>query len=90
MYDLQGKVAVITGAGRHQGLGEGIAKRLVQEGAKVVLADIGAAKGERFGAEHIGTSAELNQIVGEICAAGGQGVAQVCDVRSEAEVAAAV
>jgi NAD(P)-dependent dehydrogenase (short-subunit alcohol dehydrogenase family) len=61
MYDLNGKVAVITGAGRHGGIGEAIARRFVAEGAKVVLTDIGAPKGERFGAEHIGTAAELRR-----------------------------
>lgn len=35
---LNGKVAIVTGAGR--GLGKGIAKKLAKEGAKVVVADI--------------------------------------------------
>ena len=35
---LSGKVAIVTGAGR--GLGAGIALKLAQEGAKVVIADI--------------------------------------------------
>lgn len=35
---LEGKVAIVTGAGR--GLGRGIARKLVQEGAKVVIADV--------------------------------------------------
>jgi len=38
MIDLNGKVAVITGAG--QGLGEAIARRLAAEGCKVVVADL--------------------------------------------------
>ncbi|HEY3377675.1 MAG TPA: sorbitol-6-phosphate dehydrogenase [Armatimonadota bacterium] len=38
MNDLQGKVAIITGAG--QGLGEAIARRLADEGCKVVVADM--------------------------------------------------
>ena len=40
MSDLQGKVAIITGAG--QGVGEAIARRLASEGCKVVIADMNA------------------------------------------------
>ncbi len=42
---LQGKIAVVTGAGG--GFGEGIARRFAQEGAKVVVTDINAAAAER-------------------------------------------
>ena len=38
---LEGKVAIVTGAGR--GLGRGIALKLAQEGAKVVVADLAPA-----------------------------------------------
>ena len=38
MYDLTGKVAVVTGVGRPRGIGRATALRLAQEGAKVVLA----------------------------------------------------
>ena len=38
---LEGKVAVVTGAGR--GIGRGIAKQLAAQGAAVVVADVGAA-----------------------------------------------
>ena len=40
MYDLSGKVAVITGAGGRHGIGRAIATRLAQEGADVVATDI--------------------------------------------------
>ena len=40
---LKGKVAIITGAG--QGIGEAYARRFVQEGARVVVADVNAEKG---------------------------------------------
>ena len=36
---LKDKVAVITGAGR--GIGRGVAKLMAEEGAKVVVADLG-------------------------------------------------
>jgi NAD(P)-dependent dehydrogenase (short-subunit alcohol dehydrogenase family) len=90
MYDLSGKVAVVTGAGRHRGLGEAMAKRLAAEGAKVVVTDIGVAKGEQFSEEHVGTSGEMGEIVAEIEKAGSAATAQVCDVTDEAQVEAAI
>jgi meso-butanediol dehydrogenase/(S,S)-butanediol dehydrogenase/diacetyl reductase len=90
MYDLSEKVAVVTGAGRHKGLGEAMAKRLAADGAKVVVTDIGKPAGEQFRQQHIGTESEMDEIVGEIKSAGGTAVAQICDVREESDVAAAV
>ena len=40
MYDLNGKVAIITGAGGRHGIGRAIALSLAQEGADVVVTDI--------------------------------------------------
>lgn len=40
MYELSGKVAVITGAGGRRGIGRAIATRLAREGADVVVTDI--------------------------------------------------
>jgi 3-oxoacyl-[acyl-carrier protein] reductase len=49
MGQLQGKVAIITGAG--SGFGEGMAEAYVREGAKVIIADLNAAAGERVAAK---------------------------------------
>ncbi len=48
MIDLNGKVAIVTGAG--QGLGEAIARRLAAEGCKVVVADLVGENAERVAA----------------------------------------
>jgi 3-oxoacyl-[acyl-carrier protein] reductase len=46
---LEGKVAIVTGAG--SGFGEGIAKRFAEEGAKLVINDIDDRGGERVAGE---------------------------------------
>ncbi len=45
---LEGKTAVVTGAG--SGFGEGIARRFAEEGARVVVADINKAGADRVAA----------------------------------------
>lgn len=46
---LKGHTAIITGAG--QGIGEAIARRFVEEGARVVIAELNADTGEKLAAE---------------------------------------
>jgi NADP-dependent 3-hydroxy acid dehydrogenase YdfG len=46
---LENKVAIVTGAG--SGFGQGIATKFVQEGAKVVIADIAQENGSRVARE---------------------------------------
>jgi NAD(P)-dependent dehydrogenase (short-subunit alcohol dehydrogenase family) len=73
MPSLEGKVAIVTGAGR--GIGRGHALALAEAGANVVVNDLGASlAGE-------GTDATPAQsVVNEIVAAGGQAVANYDDV----------
>ena len=89
MYpDLAGKVACITGAGREAGIGAAIARRLAAEGCRVVVSDIGVAKGDELPETAIGSSAEIDAIVKSIADAGGKAAATMCDVLVEDDVAA--
>jgi NAD(P)-dependent dehydrogenase (short-subunit alcohol dehydrogenase family) len=71
---LEGKSAIITGAGR--GIGEASARLFAEHGARITLADI---DGDSAGA--VATS---------ICAAGGEAIAVQADVRDEAACRAMV
>lgn len=56
-YDgIEGKVAIVTGSGG--GIGEGYAKGLAEQGARVVVAEIDKEKGERVASEINASGAE--------------------------------
>jgi NAD(P)-dependent dehydrogenase (short-subunit alcohol dehydrogenase family) len=85
MYNLRNKTAIVTGSGRHKGIGEAIVLRLAEEGCNLVISDLGQAKGEEFAAEHIGATKEMEEIA-EACRKKGAKVITVpCDVRQEAD-----
>ncbi|HYR25472.1 MAG TPA: SDR family NAD(P)-dependent oxidoreductase [Aquabacterium sp.] len=69
--DIQGSVALITGGGK--GIGEAVAKHLVRQGAKVAIVDMGQA--------------DIDRVVGEIQAMGGQAIGVQANVTSEADTA---
>jgi NAD(P)-dependent dehydrogenase (short-subunit alcohol dehydrogenase family) len=69
---LEGKVAIVTGAGR--GLGRAEALELAREGAKVVVNDFGTAlSGEK-------TENPADEVVAEITARGGEAIAHQGDI----------
>ena len=70
---LDGKVAIVTGAGR--GIGAGVAKALASEGAKVIVNDIGATL------DGDGTSnSPAEQVVDEIKSSGGEAMPNYTDI----------
>jgi NAD(P)-dependent dehydrogenase (short-subunit alcohol dehydrogenase family) len=86
MYGLQHKTVIITGSGRHTGIGEAIALRFASEGCNVVISDIGTAKGEQFSKDHVGTTDEMESIANDVRSLGGQAICVPCDVRFEKDV----
>lgn len=86
MGRFSAKTAVITGAGRHGGLGEAIAKRLAADGANIVISDIGQSQDATTGDGHIGSADEMGQIATEIRNTGVNASSCMCDVRSLEEV----
>ncbi len=85
---LAGKTAVITGSGRKGGLGEAIALRLADEGANIVLSDVGTSRDAATPDTMIGLTSEMEEIVQAIRAKGVEVSAKACDVRSWDEVQA--
>ena len=67
---LKDKVAIVTGAGR--GIGEATAKKFAVEGAKIVVADI--------------NEYDINRVVEEIKAEGGEAIGLVVDVTKRDKV----
>ena len=86
MGTFKGKTAVITGSGRRKGLGEAIALRLAQDGANIVISDIGQPRDAATGADHIGSTQEMEAIAADMRAQGVAASTYVCDVRSLEEV----
>jgi NAD(P)-dependent dehydrogenase (short-subunit alcohol dehydrogenase family) len=86
MYDLSGKVAVITGAGGRHGIGRAIATRLAQEGADVVVTDIERSLEAIRPEDRQAGWQGLPSVVSEIEAMGRQALAVYSDVSDGSQV----
>ena len=81
MYDLSGKVALVTGAGGERGFGRAIANRLAREGADVAVNDVSL---NPYGSS--GGWQGLESVAAEIAAAGRSSLALVGDVSDSGSV----
>ncbi len=93
MGELDGKVAIVTGAGRERGIGVASAREMARRGAAVMLTDLArpAPELEFFGWPTVAEDMTgLEAAVAEIVGAGGSAAAMAVDVRSEDEVKACV
>src|ERR1043166_3288889 len=77
MGSLDGRVAIVTGAGR--GIGRSVALLLAREGSAVVVNDLGGAV-DGSGSD----AAPAQQVASEITAAGGKAIASGADVSDHA------
>ena len=76
---VQDKVAIVTGAGR--GIGRAIAMLMAEEGAKVLVNDVGAALDGSGG-----DAGPAQQVVDEIKKQGGQAVASTLSIGDPANL----
>ena len=90
MYDLNGKVAIVTGAGGRHGIGRAIALRLAQEGADVVVTDIQRSTDAMRPEDRQAGWRGLDSVVGEIEALGRQALGLFSDVSDPAQVSVMV
>ena len=86
MYDLNGKIAIVTGAGGRHGIGRSIATRLAREGADVVVTDIAASLDAIRTEDRMEGWEGLPSVVREIEAEGRQSLGIFSDVSDSAQV----
>lgn len=91
MYpDLEGRVAVVTGAGRHGGLGAGIARKLAEDGVRIILHDLGKARDAMAPDHGVGQTAELEEVAEELRTIHPDIATCTADMRVESEVEALI
>ena len=82
MYDLYGKIALVTGVGGEHGIGRAIVMRLAEDGADLAVTDVTEAPYADGGSEWAG----LPQVVDEIRALGRRSIGITADVTKSVEV----
>lgn len=87
---MNGKVALVTGAGRRGGIGEAVARKLAQAGATVVITDLCAPPPADLPHPGIGQWQELVEIAAEIEALGSPALPLQVDVTDAASIQAMV
>ena len=89
MGRLDGKIAMITGAGGEHGLGRAIARRFADEGADLYLVDV-APTGLRVGATPTSGWRGIEAVAEDVRKRGRRALTALADVRSASQVAAVV
>ena len=86
MYDLNGKIAIVTGAGGRHGIGRAIATRLASEGANVVVTDVPQSLDAIRAEDRQEGWDGLNSVAAEIEAMGRESLALFSDVSDSDQV----
>jgi NAD(P)-dependent dehydrogenase (short-subunit alcohol dehydrogenase family) len=87
---LEGKVAIVTGAGRMRGIGRATALRLASEGADLVLSAVARDPGTFPEAERAAGWRGVESVAEEVRGIGRQAIALNCDVSRADDVGAMV
>ena len=86
MYDLNGKIAIVTGAGGRHGIGRAIATRLASEGANVVVTDVPQSLDAIRDEDRLAGWEGLHSVAAEIEAMGRESLGIFSDVSDSDQV----